>query len=619
MAIPNPSQESQELSQDSTESLSLGIDSSPIIPSMIPTQEVLENIGFYRGDGKVRLEGYNNENEGKATECYNNSISAQLNNRDITIPAHSTELLSTVQPTSLPSTPKKTTLGSNSTDLTPTGSPPILRTYSRKHPITSPQHKPKMAIEEFDPIMDFDDSEEEGDLIKEQGLDVNPSTSRTSASSQTRKLVSPYGSLSRRFILPITTQPASDRSNNSTPQSARLSGERHPPESPSKRLRPLSDIHKPIISAHLHTQGSPSRKNGTVSPRNSPRNTRILQTNSKSVVSPRPLKPLSKAMPSMIGKSTTQVPKALRPPPALGPQLMKIANAIRNGIDLEEDEYEAEETLIRKRSVKGNDQSLPGHSPQSSSYNKPALGIADLIVSHESAELSHRLESGQAEIELLAPQKFKPAMKLKEVASKSPFIVSNTITPRPPKARNTVHFKKEEPLTPVLGIPEMLQEEALSDNDTPARSNQAERSHKILELQEQEEFPLASSEIPLPSLVLEYIPKLTPLDHIKWPPAKAGRFHIFGLVIFVGPEEQVVTKMGQNTSKREITLCDHSATSFKLNLWGECCKWADSHFGTGDAVLITDKGISAENHRQYQWVVKGSKVGWIFTGLISRA
>ncbi|KAF9963306.1 hypothetical protein BGZ65_004538 [Modicella reniformis] len=92
-------------------------------------------------------------------------------------------------------------------------------------------------------------------------------------------------------------------------------------------------------------------------------------------------------------------------------------------------------------------------------------------------------------------------------------------------------------------------------------------------------------------LILEHASKLTPIDQIKWPPAKPGRFHIFALIMYIGPEEQIVTKIGQSSSKRQLSICDQSATSFKLDLWKERCQWT-SLFKTGDVVLITG-GTSA--------------------------
>ncbi|KAG0301691.1 Shieldin complex subunit 2 [Dissophora globulifera] len=110
--------------------------------------------------------------------------------------------------------------------------------------------------------------------------------------------------------------------------------------------------------------------------------------------------------------------------------------------------------------------------------------------------------------------------------------------------------------------------------------------------------------LPLPSLIAEYTPKLTPIDEIKWPPAKAGRFHIFALVLSIGPEEQITTKTGQGLEKRQLVVCDQSATSFKLELWRERCRWGDQ-IKIGDAILFTDVQV-----KEYRLKVTGNTSGW---------
>ncbi|KAI1316100.1 hypothetical protein EDD11_010414 [Mortierella claussenii] len=143
---------------------------------------------------------------------------------------------------------------------------------------------------------------------------------------------------------------------------------------------------------------------------------------------------------------------------------------------------------------------------------------------------------------------------------------------------------------------------------------QPQQRQKPAQLEGQMEKQLSNA-IPLPSLVIQFAPKLTPIDVIKWPPEKTGRFHILVLVISIGAADKVVTKEQQRViSKCELTVCDQSATSFKLNLWSNSCEWVEKQmFRAGDALLITDvrvKGYRQQTTRGAVEKISGGTSWW---------
>ncbi|KAF9364281.1 hypothetical protein BGX34_001988 [Mortierella sp. NVP85] len=178
----------------------------------------------------------------------------------------------------------------------------------------------------------------------------------------------------------------------------------------------------------------------------------------------------------------------------------------------------------------------------------------------------------------IAPMSLLSAAITKKVPSTRPMDAcsSNSLAPTSRISSTTTALVaiKQEPLTQIMAP----QENAALDAPIPTSG------------------PLQPpAEIPLPGLVLEYASKLTPIDQIKWPPAKPGRFHIFGLIMSIGLEEQIVSKAGQGSTKRLLSVCDQSATSFKLDLWRERCRWGDL-VRPGDVVLITD--VQTKEYRQ---------------------
>ncbi|KAF9114780.1 hypothetical protein BGX27_009901 [Mortierella sp. AM989] len=632
-------------------------DASLIIPSMIPTQEVLRNINHYRGNGMIQLGGDEDENdsdEDKVSEVsqrdHRKIRRESARDDDFVLSTYNDDpspLIQYAKPT--PSTPMRSqTTVSNANQQTvqitlqPLESPSILRTYSRKRAITPPPAQPQLRREDSDPIMDFDDSSEEGSTYLKRDpteRSVSPAVSTPSRrtpfvpprsftkaqngsprSPHTHRPLAPPESPSRRFIIPLATQPIRGNGRHSTTSPTvspmKIIDERPAPNSPSKRLRPLSEIQRPVAPLHLQFQRSPSRKGaGTVS-NMSPRKQRVVTSPSSSKTPTRAATTRSAPMAKSL--------EVIRPPAALGPQLQQIADEARD--EYEQEEEEEEDKLIRRRPGKDKEQYEPANESLFLGESGLALMTSDFYSESQakSPELefgrdpSSRLESKVAE-QLSPTSSPTSAMELKRKVLESPFLVPDPGASSPSRHSNVIYIKKEEPLTPMLVIPEELLEVTSRRKVEPIEEVWISRIPRHLQQQKQQRQrqqrpppsppppPLQQQQqkIPLPGLILEYASKLTPLDTIKWPPAKVGRFHILALVIFVGTEEQVVTKKRQTVMKREITVCDQSATSFKLNLWGDCCKWADSQFKVGDAVLITDVHTS-----EFRQKIAGSTSGW---------
>ncbi|KAF8980455.1 hypothetical protein BGZ46_004174 [Entomortierella lignicola] len=571
-------------SNDSTPYSSLRRDASLIIPSMIPTQEVLRNLNYYRGNGMIQLNGDEDEEE-RNNDNKNHSNDSQ----DHVLSTHTDTPNSSTQSANTTLTPRRVSASESSVSYQfsspqPSRPPRALRTYSRKRAITPPPPPPPVKLqsdgEDSDPIMDFDDSDEgEGGFGSGSSLTAHQhSLSKAQLANpphSTHQPLVPPESPSRRFIIPPATQPVRGNSHRQSSTAAlRARREKPAPESPSKRLRPLSEIPRPVVPKHIQLQQSPSKRSTSSNSSGSPRKQRTSKTNPPSgSASPSPSKTPSRAIgttgftPNMISH------KALRPPAALGPQLLQIASEITNNCSEEDREQEEQDTLVRRRWKKNTEPVVA---------DQDSLFLDDTGMALMTSDFFSEPQMGSPEIEP-KPEPLSPTSSSilgkgsRKDVSESPFWVPNSPTISSSKTTGLVRVKKEESLTLALTV---SKKELAEEPMMPQQSLQRREKQPI------KEQPLPS-EIPLPSLVLEYTPKLTPLDHIKWPPAKVGRFHILVLVIFINPEEQVVTKKGETVAKREINVCDQSATSFKLNLWGDCCKWADTQFKVGDAILIT--------------------------------
>ncbi|KAF9996860.1 hypothetical protein BGZ79_009419 [Entomortierella chlamydospora] len=600
---------------------SLKRDASLIIPSMIPTQEVLQNLNLYRDNGMIQLGGDEDEiDDDIDSEDYHHSNHSphSRNSDNGFVPSTYNDPDPVIQP--------NISKAKGATPLPPSSSGPslFLRTYPRKRALSPRRAQAKLEAEDSDPIIDFDESDEDEELLH-RTLPVSPHRpskslqGRSPQSPQLRRPLIPAESPSRRFIIPLATQPI--RGNRHSPARAssattvtRFGGERPAPDSPSKRLRPLSEIPRPIVPMHLQAQQSPSRRNSSSGSSGSPRKQRAGQLQPSSAVKSPSSRGMSTGMVvTTKSSSMAKPPKAIQPPAALGPQLQQIANEMRNGHAGEEQEQEEqeEEPLVRRRKGMGEARveheslflSSPGMALLTSNFNsEPYAGSPEL------GPIAKK-ESGINQIlgeHSLPVSSSSSAMELKKEALESPFWVPGPPAISSSKTTGQVCIKREESLTPVLARPEKVQKEVSSWTNLGAESSNTSRTpiHQQ-KLGQRADTPSLSDEIPLPGLILEFASKLTPLDHIKWPPAKVGRFHILGLVIFVNAEEKVVTKKGPTIAKREITICDQSATSFKLNLWAECCKWADCQFKAGDAVLITD--VQPKEFRQK---ITGSTSVW---------
>ncbi|KAG0237198.1 Shieldin complex subunit 2 [Mortierella sp. GBA43] len=421
--------------------------------------------------------------------------------------------------------------------------------------------------EDLDPIADFDsdDSENGGNSNMDRDEDNESGSHAGRISRPTVRAPSPPphppktgdGSLrspSRRFILPTSA--------TTTSHSGIRGQQGNPPDSPSSRkLRPVSEIPKPILPTALQAQqwpGSPKRRGGNSDlgspPRKSATDKHVMTSNGPIRQPPLPTaigtkSPAEKRV-FMRTKSITDLGRSLinaLPPAPLGPQLLKIAKEYERDTDQERKRRRLEEG---KATDHETDKTKPSQAKEKGAAEPPPSSLP------AAADLIKRV--------LLS----KPSPLLESKAPKAPSV---------PMSPTRI---KQEPLT----------QRRVPVQDTPRM--------------EHPESPPLPAEIPLPALIIEYASKLTPIDQIKWPPAKTGQFHVFALVISIGPEEEIITKAGQGTAKRSISICDQSATSFKLDLWRERCQWAD-HFKTGDVVLISD--VQTKEYRQK---VTGNTSGW---------
>ncbi|KAF9568616.1 hypothetical protein EC968_002879 [Mortierella alpina] len=464
---------------------------SDIIPTSIPTQEVLQNLGRYRSSRSGDVE----EEQG------HDSSSPEL-------------------PPS-PELPRSPPIRQR---------PPLVLSSPTRKARTAPLPPAPLATAvEDDPIMDFDDDDEENlsNMKQETGvmddsiqtLSVGSFSSLSSdpqqnVSENAHSVVPPPQSPTGKFILPAISYQAA--------RSVHI-----PPPSPSKRLRPVSEVPQPIAPAHLQQQTPTSPRRGHGSP--SRRQPKVRRTNAIQPVIPKPAIARSPTTPtrrvSDIGKSL----RVLQPPAPLGPRLLEIA---------------AEERLMQEEQEEQR----------------------ELYHVHKQKHHRTRQMAQQTGTDLRLPA--SPAFDV------SPFCESSSTSTA--STKEPIKVKKEEPLT---------QSHLLRVIDEPQPDPDIAEPHVT------DQQPRTPSPVVLPELILEHATKLTPIDRIKWSPAKEGRFHIFGLILSVSPVEQMMNKTGpqagQTYGKRLITMCDQSATSFKVFLWRDRCGWGD-HFKPGDAVLFTD-------------------------------
>ncbi|KAI8596661.1 hypothetical protein EDD21DRAFT_387556, partial [Dissophora ornata] len=682
--------------------------SSLIIPSTIPTQEILQNLSRYRSKGRLpSVEDNDNgdgdhEDEGEyfppGQKVYYSENSASMGS------SHAD--LSPIIPSSTPPPPLPISEIPR-VDGWQRHTPPRRQTLSKKA-APKPKGRDIDEIDDSDPIMDFDDSDGEGHTFHaetEKAMEADPVVSSLqpsfpiqprSASTHRRSpqrvsddlshrhpLLGPPESPSRRFVIPTTTLPI-PRSHHQL----------LPPNSPTKRLRPVSEIPRPAAPPFFgQTQKSPGRRGkGIGSPSRRQVKTQIAV-----------IPPATAA--SSPGKGTAMTPtknvtaigksfKNLQPPPALGPRLQEIADEEARERTHTQDRAE-QSVRKRRRQEKGKDpvrnndgNSLlaglsfelerrppsplyhgpsPPHDVRSPEPTPPAKVYPPSLLSSSLASYASSSEPTAAvEVDL------KKQSLLAEVAAmrkcpQSPKVAS--AAPSPTLATQT-RIKKEEPLTQVLATYENTAETrptfnaaTLDDNMEETRvtlnkalidESMAETKVQVKpalllsppthsqhppqiqqsELSPQYQLPQPlqppqparlsylqpkshqqqpqqvgkdsskANVIALPQLILEYASKLTPIDLIKWPPAKAGRFHILGLTMSIGPEDQIVTKTGQTFEKRQLSLCDQSATSFQVELWRERCKWADI-VKAGDVILITDIQM-----KEYRQKIKGNTTAW---------
>ncbi|KAF9897694.1 hypothetical protein BX616_005138, partial [Lobosporangium transversale] len=587
----------------------LNRDASLIIPSIVPTQEALLNLSQYHSSSRDD----------------NMNLESEIYGRGNPLAATISEEVSFIMP--MPSTQSSTPSSFGHQEHAKEHSrTPCFRYSPEKTSEVSAEATSAVVEaaskreyddenEDSDPIMDFEDTDEEQNQVQGNKSaktgDVHMDSAFASSSKSTppkfrqQNQSSPsYGTFqpfglnspqppSRRFILPTTTTLGAGDPLGGVPYS------------PNKRLRPVSELPRPVVPLQPLVQKSASRK-GT-----SPRKQRVAQvTSPKKSPSSETIEGLS-----VPGKYT----KGLRPPPPLGPKLLRIANEgkrrQKQGLQQGDDEEMEKERPIR-RSI----QQKPGDL-----YPNPALNISNTMsISLLYDEPSPSPYVSSPEPEVTTPTRSKPntASSLSTIVQdelKKQRLLAEVAAIRKPSIPLSIsegssglepasapifealaHTIKKEPLTPALlsTIPTLQQGSKAAPHQPPQSPQEPHGSERIVSYPlltppppklQQIKKPLPNI-IPLPDIVLQFAPKLTPIEDIRWPPEKPGRFHILALVLFIGPENQVVIKEKQKVvAKCEITVCGLSAMPFKLNLWSSCCEWVQGQmFKVGDVVLVTD-------------------------------
>ncbi|KAG0223248.1 Shieldin complex subunit 2 [Actinomortierella wolfii] len=105
---------------------------------------------------------------------------------------------------------------------------------------------------------------------------------------------------------------------------------------------------------------------------------------------------------------------------------------------------------------------------------------------------------------------------------------------------------------------------------------------------------------PIPSAVLKYASYVSSLDSCTKdrPPLKGKKWHLFVLVVHIDPVSHVETlkgsNAGQKTAKATVTVCDSSSKSFKIVFWRDKTLWLEE-IQEGDAILLTDISLSEHN------------------------
>ncbi|GJJ78800.1 hypothetical protein EMPS_11159 [Entomortierella parvispora] len=184
------------------------------------------------------------------------------------------------------------------------------------------------------------------------------------------------------------------------------------------------------------------------------------------------------------------------------------------------------------------------------------------------------------------------------------------------KQRREKERKKQELLSEVYAMRRTLKQSSSSESTSPplilpppppATSTSPASTEKPAPIHSE---PISDKDrIPIPEDILEYAPKLTPIDQIKWAPVKEGRYHIFALVMAIEPMEVIAAKAYTSNSSRSfqkvlVSVCDQSTTSFKVVLWREKADWIYL-FKPGDAVLFTDLQM-----KEYRNKISGNSSSW---------
>ncbi|KAF9187671.1 Shieldin complex subunit 2 [Haplosporangium sp. Z 767] len=602
-------------------------DYSDIIPAAIPTQEVLQNPGRYRSVGPSSTQDWSQDLD-KEIEEYEEEN-------------HEQDTTHSVYDDTSPVIPS----------LTPARAiPPLSQPKRRVGPSFQPQRptlsrapeKPDVmstaptTIEvcDDDPITDFDDSDDGNglkDRTREDKCEPIISTLSALASPFRQQSLSrsPYQSPSRRIVHPLMPN-------------LPVRGSPTSPTSPSKRLRPLSELVRPIVLPPNITQRNSSPVRARLSPRkqSKSRKTRSVYQPTASTATRPPV--VSPATPtrsvSAIGRSII-----LEPPSApLGPKLQQIAeemmrereqaaatagNMKHDSVkEQEQEEVQMEDLDIESSSLSSETEteSSPSQSPVSDPVSIPTA-LMDIHVETPEARkrrLLAELAAASPWLPLSLPSKSPPTPALATTSDIGPICVPavmvSTLEPVSTRA-DVANVRKSDQesflrqSTSYATISESSEmnkavTHQLQPQPHPQPPFRSPPQPQVVDISKQKCDGSSSGMIPLPTLILEYASKLTPMDAIKWHPVKEGRFHVLGLVIYLGPVERMMSKTGPQTGqvygKLSMTVCDQSTTSFKIILWRDKCQWVDE-IKAGDVVLITDLQIKEFRNR-----ISGNTSSW---------
>ncbi|KAG0232932.1 Shieldin complex subunit 2 [Actinomortierella wolfii] len=352
---------------------------------------------------------------------------------------------------------------------------------------------------------------------------------------------------SKRFVVPsmVLSSPNSRRRNDP---------EASAPTTPSKRVRPASDM------AKRFTVMSKSPASSPVKPPSAPNTPTRL----------RPASTIGHALHAPTLESTPMTPayqnkeQMDRPPRPILNSLLEIART---------------EKSIVPASASPPSRHLHGHSHQSpTTYRLDHGASRDSSDSASRSTVSHRRHDSL--ISALRDQ--EPLVELDSLQIPSPTTYVSA-TPEMPCAPEDVASESETECYKLEG------ESTTNSNIHPSTS---------LSLRGGDFQSMLSC--PIPSAVLKYASYVSSLDSCTKdrPPLKGKKWHLFALVVHIDPVGHVETSKGSNagqkTAKATVTVCDSSSKSFKVVFWRDKTLWLEE-IQEGDVILLTDISLSEHN------------------------